>query len=201
MGLNWVEDLVAHLYQIRGYMVIQDLDLPMPKTESRSVRGHSDVDVLAINETEIIHIECQSWWGPDRASESKELHQLKARFDHAPETIRARFPFLKLESKFLNVFVTSGKPKKGQGKGPWSRLQDFCAKECIDLREINMVIRDLIVELRKKYPRPDRVGKEPPLARFLLHLIHNNFLSENTEQPLHRYNLPADGQVDGERRR
>lgn len=181
MGLNWVEDLVAHLYQIRGHMVIQNLDLPMPKTESRSVGGHSDVDVLAINKTEIIHIQCQSWWGPGRKSESKELQRLKDRFNHAPKIVLARFPFLNRESKFLNVFVTSGKPKKGHGKGPWSRLQDFCAKERIDLREIDMVIRDLIVELRKKYPRPDRVGKEPPLARFLLYLIHNNFLRENTE--------------------
>ncbi len=180
MGLNWLENLIAHLYQIRGYMVIQNLDLPMPKNESRSVRGHSDVDIMAINKTEIIHIECQSWWGPDLASEKRELKRLKTRFDHAPKMIRERFPFLKRNSKFVNVFVTSGKPKRGQGKGPWSRLQKFCAEEDIELREINMVIEELIFELRKKYPRPDRVGKEPPLARFLLHLIHNNFLRENT---------------------
>jgi len=181
MGLNWVEDLVAHLYQIRGYMVIQNLDLPMPKTESRSVRGHSDVDVLAINEAEIIHIECQSWWGPDKASERRELRRLEARFDQAPETIRERFPFLKRKSKFVNVFVTSGKPKKVQGKGPWSRLQKFCYDNSIKLCEINTVIQDLIVELRNKYPTPYRVGKEPPLARFLLHLFHNNLLREKNK--------------------
>ena len=182
MGLNWVEDMVTHLYQIKGYMVLQDVDLPMPKTNGRSVRGHSDIDVLAINAIEIIHVECQSWWGPDRASESKQFQRLKDRFDHAPETIRARFPFLKHNAKFVNVFVTSGKPKRGTGRGPWSRLQDFCTKNDIELREINAVIGDLIVELRRKYPKPDRVGKEPPLARFLLHLIHNDFLKEDTEQ-------------------
>jgi len=67
MALNWVEELVGQLYQTKkGYLVVYDLDLPMPKTDSRSVRGHSDIDVLAISNGEVVNVECQSWWGPGR---------------------------------------------------------------------------------------------------------------------------------------
>ena len=66
MALNWVEELVGQLYQTKGYLVVYDVDLPMPKTDSRSVRGHSDIDVLAISNGEVVNVECQSWWGPGR---------------------------------------------------------------------------------------------------------------------------------------
>jgi len=60
MTKNWVEDLVAEFYRLQGYFVATNLDLPMPKTEYRKVRGHSDIDVLAIKNNEVKHIECQS---------------------------------------------------------------------------------------------------------------------------------------------
>ncbi len=75
-----------------------------------------------------------------------------------------------------NIFVTSGKPKKSRGDGPWDRLQKFCNKNGIKLVEINQVIKDLISELKNKYPMPQEVGKEEGIARFLIHLIHNDFL-------------------------
>ena len=61
MALNWVEELVGQLYQANGYLVVYDLDLPMPKTDSRSIRGHSDIDVLAISNGEVVHA-----WPPNR---------------------------------------------------------------------------------------------------------------------------------------
>jgi hypothetical protein len=75
-----------------------------------------------------------------------------------------------------NVFVTSGKPKKLGGNGPWERLAKFCSREGIELVEIKTVIQELIDELRKKYPKPHEIGKEQGIARFLIHLIHNQFL-------------------------
>jgi hypothetical protein len=71
--------------------------------------------------------------------------------------------------------VTSGKPKKGQVNGPWPRLQRFCEEKSIELVEINTVITDLISVLREKYPKPEKVGKEDGIARFLIHLNHNGF--------------------------
>jgi len=181
MALNWVEELVGQLYQTKGYLVVYDVDLPMPKTDSRSVRGHSDIDVLAISNSEVVHVECQSWWGPGKASEQKELKRLKDRFDVAPDVIRTKYPFLDGRT-ILKQFVTTGKPKRLGTNGPWNRLQTFCSNNGIELVEVNTILRELVQLLRQKYPRPDRVGKEPSLTRFLLHLIHNGFVNEATEQ-------------------
>lgn len=179
MALNWVEELVGQLYQAKGYLVVYDVDLPMPKTDCRSIRGHSDIDVLAIRNGEVVHVECQSWWGPALDSEPKELRRLKDRFDAAPAVIRTKYPFL-IEAIIRNQFVTTGKPKRLGTDGPWSRLQTFCSKNGIALVEVNTVLRELVSLLRQNYPSPARVGKEPSLSRFLLHLIHNGFLNEAT---------------------
>ncbi|HPD58298.1 MAG TPA: hypothetical protein PKW17_13730 [Smithellaceae bacterium] len=181
MALNWVEEIVGQYYQAKGYLVVYDVDLPMPKTDSRSVRGHSDIDVLAINNIEVVHVECQSWWGPGKASEQKELKRLKDRFEVAPDVIHAKYPFL-YGRKIVNRFVTTGKPKRLGTNGPWSRLQTFCSNNKITLVEVNTILWELVSLIRQKYPETDRVGKEPSLTRFLLHLIHNGFINEATEQ-------------------
>ena len=177
MGLNWVEDIVSDLYRLQGYLVLENEDLQMPKTEHRAIRGHSDIDVVAFRDGELVHVECQSWWGPALADEEKQFRRLRARFEHAPEVIFERYPFLDRD-KFQprNVFVTSGRPKKSSGHGPWDRLQAFCDQNRIELVEINQVIRELISALREKYPSQQVVGREEGIARFLLHLIFNDFL-------------------------
>jgi hypothetical protein len=181
MALNWVEELVGQLYQIKGYLVVYDIDLPMPKTDSRGVRGHSDIDVLAISNDEVVHVECQSWWGPDKVSEPKELKRLKDRFDVAPDVIRTKYPFLDGRT-IRNRFVTSGKPKRLGTDGPWNRLQAFCSTKRIELVEVNTALRELVELVRQKYPKQDRVGKELSLTRFLIHLIHNGFINETPKQ-------------------
>jgi len=175
MGLNWIEDLVGQFYQAKGYLVIYDLDLPMPKTAERSIRGHSDIDVLAISDSQIVHAECQSWWGPEKANEQKEFKRLKDRFEVAQIHICNNYPFLD-KSVILNLFVTTGKPKRIKANSPWVRLHTFCLENGIRLVEVNTIIEDFIRLLQKKYPSKYTVGKEPPLARFLLHLIQNGFL-------------------------
>ena len=177
MGLNWVEDIVSHLYKLRGYMVVENEDLQLPLTESRRVRGHSDIDVIAIKDNELLHIECQSWWGPARADEEKQFSRLEDRFNDAPDSIFTKYSFLDKQNIMIKkIFVTSGKPKKSRGNGPWDRLERFCNKHEIELVEINKVIEDLISELKEKYPRPQEIGREEGIARFLIHLIHNDFL-------------------------
>jgi hypothetical protein len=181
MALNWVEELVGQLYQTKGYLVVYDVDLPMPKTDSRSVRGHSDIDVLAISNVEVVHVECQSWWGPGRESELQEFNRLKDRFEVAPDVIRKKYPFLDGRT-IRNRFVTTGKPKRLGTDGPWNRLQAFCASNEIQLVEVNTIIQELIELLHSTYPGPQRVGKEPSLTRFLLHLIHNGFVNVTNNQ-------------------
>jgi len=177
MGLNWVEDIVSHLYKLKGYMVIENEDLPMPRTEYRKIQGHSDIDIIAIKDTELLHIECQSWWGPSPEEEKRQLRRLYELFKLAPQAISQKYAFLdKDKYSTRNIFVTSGKPKKNKGNGPWDRLQNFCNENKIELVEINSIIYELIEELRRKYPKPERVGRERGIARFLIHLIHNGFL-------------------------
>lgn len=177
MGLNWVEDVVAHLYRLRGYMVVENEDLPMPYSEYRRVRGHSDIDIIAIKDNELVHIESQTWWGPAKKDESKDFRRLKDRFDHTPDLIFNKYSFLDRHNITIrNIFVTSGKPKKSRGNGPWDRLDRFCSENGIELVEINTIIQELIGELRDRYPKPQEIGKEQGIARFLIHLIHNQFL-------------------------
>jgi len=75
-----------------------------------------------------------------------------------------------------NIFVTQGRVERPHPNGPWHRLQEFCNNGDIELIEINTIIKGLIAELRHRYPRPDHVGSEKGIARFLLHLIQNDFL-------------------------
>jgi hypothetical protein len=177
MALNWLEDVVSHLYRLKGYLVVENEDLQMPQTKSRRVRGHSDIDVMAIKDGELVHIECQSWWGPARADEEKAFERLRSRFDHAPKVVFDRYSFLDRQALTARrVFVTGGKPKRSTGNGPWDRLEGFCIENGIELVEVNKVIEELISELRMKYPKDTETGREVGIARFLLHLIHNDFL-------------------------
>jgi len=177
MAKNWVEDVVAQLYKLKGYMVVENEDLQMPTTDSRKVRGHSDIDVMAIGNNELIHIECQSWWGPSKSKERKDFQRLKDRFELSPKIIFNKYSFLKQEVLQLKrIFITSGKPKKSRGNGPWDRLSLFCSENHIELLEINDVIRDLIDTLKIKYPRKEIVGKEEGITRFLLHLINKGLI-------------------------
>lgn len=186
MVRNWLEEVVAELWRLKGYMVLTDVDLPMPVTSSRRVRGHSDIDVLAIKEREIVHIECENWWGPSRDEENKKLGHLKERFDVAPLEIKGKFPFLTThlnQAGLRKVFVTSGKPRTSRG-GPWERLERFCNKHDVELKEVKVVLAELITELVNKYPRKGGlVGREESfVTRLLIQLIGDGLLSARKDE-------------------
>ena len=174
MALNWVEDVVSHLYKLRGYIVLENEDLPMPK----GVSGRAEADIIAIKDGELVHVECMSGWWPGKdEGEKKEFQRLRNKFERTHQMFE-KYNFLKrLELKITKVFVTSGKAKKPRPNGPWGRLQEFCRKEEIKLIEINSIIEDLIKELRNRFPkRKQIIEKHKGIARFLIHLIHNDFL-------------------------
>jgi len=179
MALNWLEDIVSHLYKLKGYVVIENADLLMPRTEYRQVRGHSDIDVMAIKDSELIHIECQSGWAPSKKDEQKEFRRLKERFEQARRLVHERYLFLNQSSiRIRNVFVTSDYTRKKLRGGPWYRLQQFCSGNEIELMEIKEVVGELLTELKRRYPRSQNLGKEEGIARAFLYLIHNDFLKE-----------------------
>ena len=181
MALNWVEEIVSHLYKLREYMVIENEDLPMPK----GVSGRAEADIIAFNDRELVHVECMTGWWPSTKNEAekREFQKLNSKFERVQKEIFEKYNFLKWRKlKIIKVFVTGGKAKNPRPNGPWSRLQDFCGKNRIKLMEINSIIEDLIEELRNKYPKREQVvGKEEGIARFLMHLIHNDFLQRPQE--------------------
>ena len=182
MALNWVEDIVSHLYKLRGYMVIENEDLQMPVTKARKKRGHSDIDIMAIRDGELIHVECMTWW-VGKEDEQKTFRKLQERFREAPGKIFKKYKFLrKNKLKVKNILVVGGKPNNPRRNGPWDRLQEFCHKNQVELIEIKSIVKDLIKKLRDEYPPHEQiVGKEEGIARFLIHLIRNDFLKRPQE--------------------
>ena len=171
MALNWLEEVVSQLFKLRGYIVLENEDLPTPE----GVPGHGDADIIAFKDGELVHVECTVWWGPGMTGEKEAFQGLNNKFVRVRDQIFGRYNFLKQYEPIIKIFVVGGRAANPRPNGPWNRLQDFCVKEGIELIEINAIVEDLIRELRRIYPRPERVG-EKGIARFLLHLIHNDFL-------------------------
>ena len=181
MGLNWLEDIVAQLYKLKGYIVLQNEDLPMPIKDYRTVRGYSDIDVLAIKGNKVLHIECQSWWSPSPKEEEKVFRKLKDRFNQAETVIFEKYTFLnKNKFKVTNIFVVGGKPNRPRKGGLWDRLEQFGRKNGIQLVDVNTIIKEVIEILKQRYPRKERIGREEGVIRFLLHLIHNGFIKTSS---------------------
>lgn len=172
MAINWVEDIVSHWYKLRGYIVLENEDLPMPEGES----GRAEADIIAINDKELVHVECMAGWWPGRQDE-EALQRLNNKFERVRDPIFEKYNFLdQANYKIIKIFVTSGRPRNPQPNSPWVRLQNFCNEKNIELKEINTIIEDLIKELRNKYPLCEQQVGQKGIARFLLHLIHNDFL-------------------------
>lgn len=175
MALNWLEEVVSHLYKLRGYIVLEDEDLPMPE----GVPGIGDADIIAFKDGELVHVECMVWWGPGIAGEQEAFDRLNAKFQRAQDSIFRRYGFLERYGPITKIFVTSTNENRQHGR-PWDNLQAWCNDNDIELIEINSVIEDLIRELRRENPDPLRVGVKG-IARFLMHLIHNDFLQRPQE--------------------
>jgi len=176
MSLNWLEDLVSHYYRLDGYIVTEDMAIKMPKTENRKTRGNSDIDILAIKDNEILHVQCQTWWGPGRKDENKNLERLKELYLYAPGYLKTKYPLLKNHS-IKNVFITGDKPKTKRGL-QWQRLELFCKDNNIELIDINTIIWRFIEDLRTQIGMKGNIGKEEGITRFLIHLVRNDFIKE-----------------------
>ena len=171
MGISWVEDLVSEYYKLKGYLVIENEDIVLPKKSNRIVQAHSDIDILAIKENEIIHAECVLFWGPSKKDEPKWKAKLKDNLQKAEEKIKQN---LGNQIKIKNVLVVGYKPNNPKEDGPWRRLEVFCSEEDIILIDLNDVIKKLIHNLKKKYPKSKgKVGKHNKLISFLIYLLQN----------------------------
>jgi len=177
MALNWLEEVVSQYYKLRGYIVLENEDLPNPE----GVAGRGEADIIAFKDRELVHVECMSyWWGSRHKNE--EFQKLNNKFVRVQAHIFEKYNFLQQYEPINKIFVVGGKADNPRPNGPWNRLQDFCGKEAIELIEVNTIVEDLIGKLREKYPKHKRlVGKEEGIARFLLHLIQSDFLKRPQE--------------------
>lgn len=176
MALNWLEEVVSQLFKLRGYIVLENEDLPMPK----GVPGRGEADIIAFKDGKLVHVECMAYWGT--MPKNKAFQQLNNKFKRVQAHIFEKYNFLKQYEPIIKIFVVGGRADNPRANGPWNRLQEFCGKERIELIEVNTIVEDLIRELREKYPkRKGIVGKEEGIARFLIHLIYNDFLKRPQE--------------------
>ncbi len=171
MALNWLEEVVSHLYKLRGYIVLENEDLPMPE----GISGRGDADIIAFKDGNLVHVECTVWWGPGIAGEEKAFEKLNSKFERAQDLIFKRYSFLERYGPIIKIFVTSTTNANRQHGRPWDNLQAWCNDNDIELIAINSVIEDLIRELGRENPGPLRVGVKG-IALFLMHLIRNDFL-------------------------
>ncbi len=176
MALNWLEEVVSHLYKLRGYIVLENEDFPMPV----GVSGRAEADIMAFKDGELVHVECMAWWGYGIANEQEAFDRLNSKFQRAQDSIFRRYGFLERYGPIIKIFVTCTINANQQHGRPWDNLQRFCDENEIRLIEINTIIEDLIRELRRENPGPLRVGVKG-IARFLLHLIQNGFLQRPQE--------------------
>lgn len=178
MALNWLEEVVSQLYKLRGYIVLENEDFPMPD----GVGGRAEADIMAFKDGKLLQIECEGWWGYGTANEQEAFDKLNSKFLHAQNSIFNRYSFLEQYKPIIKTFVAGGRVNNPRPDGPWNRLQAWCNDNDIELIEINSVIEDLIRELRLRRENPDplRVG-EKGISQFLLHLILNDFLKRPQE--------------------
>jgi len=89
MALNWLEEVVSQLYKLRGYIVLEDEDFPMPE----GVPGIGDADIIAFKDEELLHVECMAWWGPGIAGEEALFDRLSSKFQRVQDSIFRRYGF------------------------------------------------------------------------------------------------------------
>ena len=171
MSRNWLEELVAEYFKFQGYLVVTDEDLPMKRSKDRKISGHSDIDVLAINSKEIIHVECKNYWTESTNPKGKPIIKLIEQFKTSEGLIGKRYPFVKT-NRFRRVLVTYDKPRI---------LQGVCKANGIELITISDLLDDFISKIEDFLKKEKGiVGKyESPITRLLIHMVDEEFLNSN----------------------
>lgn len=184
MAKNHLEELVAQLWRLKGYVVLENMTFFLSSGENRQVGGHSDADVIALKDGEVVHIECQTNWVPDRSKRNSQHQKLLNRFQAAeqifPQIYSAIDSILSQSSpRHTRKIVVAGSPQNPRPDGPWAALQQFCQEHDITLIETGQVLREIVQVLRSRYPHPsERIGKEESfVVRTLIELIRRGMIN------------------------
>jgi len=70
--LSWVEHVVEEYYKMKGYMISRRVKYKTPKPNGK-MSNWKDIDILAVNEDEVLVVECKSFLGVLRGEKEEEI--------------------------------------------------------------------------------------------------------------------------------
>jgi len=179
---NFVEELIAELYQSQGYFVTKNFWVPFTSTRKRTQKGKdqsydaqswTDIDILAKNEKELVIIQVKAI-----INDKKVAEKIKLYFDRVDAFLKAGIaPDGKTNIKWWTKGVKIRKVVIYEWYSPKSYL-DIIKKEKIEVK----IFREYFNELYS-YVQNKKGVKEENAALRLLHFLKEQDLikSEDTK--------------------
>ena len=167
MGLSYVEELAQRYFLKKGYIPIMNIRFRIDKDKhDKKVAGWSDIDILAINPSEVLIIQCKSFLGTKKAEEISE--DILRWFDDALKYLE--------EDKNFSKWLEGREVKK-------ILIIDYTIKKAEDIlknKNIGIVYyEELLVELLKKLSNDEwKKGKEDDsIIRLLCALLEKGLVN------------------------
>lgn len=165
MAISYVEDIASEYYRLKGYLVSKDVHYQVPKAVSgKTAEGWKDIDVLALNEKEVLLVECKGFTGTMKADEmyKKLLNDFKS-----AEEYYVKKSALLSDKKIKKILVVDYSTPK---------LDNMLVKGNIEIFHLNDLMKDFLRILKTRITTL-RMGKEEhPMTRTLLFLLAWGFL-------------------------
>ncbi len=174
MVRGYVEELALRYFMKKGYLVTQNIWFQIPKEESgKKVAGWSDIDLLAINEREVLVVQCKSFLGTGAAE--KVYRNVSEWFGYAENFIRNDDRY----SRWLN-----GKSLEKILVVDWGvrKTEEMLREEGITIIKYDTMLRELLSILKREMDGrgAGRIGKEEdPIMRLLVSMIQKGMIRED----------------------
>lgn len=165
MTISYVEDITSEFYRLKGYFISKDIPYQIPKKVSgKKVSGWKDIDVLAINDKEVLIIECKAFLGYEKSD--KVTQDLLQRFKYAEKAVKNNIQLAK-NKRIRKILVVDSSIKK---------VENELKKKGITVHSLEDIMKEFLDILRKRL-KTGRVGKEQhPITRTLIFLLECGFL-------------------------
>jgi len=187
MAISYVEDIVSEFYEEQGYFVGRDVQYQVPKEESgKKVSGWKDIDVLAINENDVLIIECKAFTGNMTAD--KMAKKLSSDYASAEKSVKEKYKSLIENKQIKKIFVVDYTPAE--------ELKIELDKKGVKVYLLNELMKDFLKLLHKKYPN-GKTGGSKRLTRTLIYLLHSEFFKDYQKREKEREIAVFLGQVLG----
>ena len=165
MSKGYVEELALRYYQKKGYLVTQNIPFQLKKSETgKKVSGWTDIDLLAINQKEMLIIQCKSFLGTTKAEESSKAlinwFEITKKFLSKDDQWKA-WVDKRIVKRVLVIDCRTPKTEK--------LLQD----EGVDIVRYSEIVKELFRELadETKYVKEDDI-----ILRFMSALVYSGIV-------------------------